>query len=67
MLEAGRMVIQVEPSHQQFVRFVAMKQIPAEEQSGKFASDMEVHTKQRCVTEFLHVEKLHPLTIINAC
>ena len=25
-------------------------------------SDMEVHIKQRCVTEFLHVEKMAQLT-----
>ena len=27
------------------------------------ASDMEVHMKQRCVTEFLHVEKRGPTDI----
>jgi hypothetical protein len=37
----------------------------AEEQYGKMASDMEVCV--RCVIGFLHVEKLHPLTFIDAC
>jgi len=30
----------------------------AEGQSDKMASDMDVHMKQRCVIEFLHVEKI---------
>jgi len=32
----------------------------AEGQSDKMASDMEVRMKQRCVTEFLHAEKIAP-------
>ena len=39
----------------------------AEGHSDKMVSATEVHMKQRCVTEFLHVEKLHPLIFINAC
>ena len=35
----------------------AMRQMAAERQHGTMASDVEEHTKQRCVTEFLHVEK----------
>ncbi len=35
----------------------------AEGQSDKMASDMEVCMKQRCVTEFLHVEKMAPTDI----
>jgi len=42
----------------------------AEGQSHKMTSDMEVHMKQRCVTEFLHVEKMAPtdvhLHLLNA-
>jgi len=30
----------------------------AKGQSDKMASEMEVHMKQRCVIEFLHVEKI---------
>ena len=30
----------------------------AEGQSDKMASDMEVHMKQRCATDFLHAEKM---------
>ena len=32
----------------------------AEGQSDKMVSDMEVRMKQRCVIEFLHVEKIAP-------
>ena len=32
----------------------------AEGQSDKMASDIEVRMKQRCVTEFLHAEKIAP-------
>jgi len=32
----------------------------AEGQSDRMASDMEVRMKQRCVTEFLHAEKIAP-------
>jgi len=32
----------------------------AEGQSDKMASDIEVCMKQRCVIEFLHVEKITP-------
>jgi len=35
----------------------------AEEQSDPMASDVEVCMKKRCVTEFLHAEKLAPLDI----
>ena len=50
------------PSH-----FVVMSQTAAEGQSDKTASDMEGHRKQRCVTELLHVKKLHPLTFTDTC
>ena len=39
----------------------------AEGQFDKMVSDVEVCMKQRCVTEFLHVEKWHPLAFIDAC
>jgi len=32
----------------------------AEGHSDKMASDVEVRMKQRCITEFLHVEKIAP-------
>ena len=35
-----------------------MRQMRAEEQPKKMVSDMEVHMKQRGVTEFLHAEKI---------
>jgi len=37
--------------------------VAAEGQSDNKASDMEVWMKQRCVTEFLHVEKMAPTDI----
>ena len=38
----------------------------AEGQSDKMVSDMEVQMKQRCGTEFFHVEKMTP-TDIHRC
>jgi hypothetical protein len=35
----------------------------AEEQSGKMVPDMEMHTKQRYVSELLHAEKTAPVDI----
>jgi hypothetical protein len=40
-----------------------VRQIAAEEQSGKMGSDMEVHTKQKCVIEFHHAEEIAPVDI----
>ena len=38
----------------------------AEGQSDKVTSDVEIHTKQRCVIEFLHVESFVPIDF-NLC
>ena len=38
----------------------------AEGQSDNTASDMEMHVKQKCGNEFLHMENLHLLTRIDA-
>ena len=35
----------------------------AEGQSDRMASDIEMHMKQKCVTEFLHVAKMAPIDI----
>jgi hypothetical protein len=40
-----------------------VRQVAAEGQSGKMASNTEVRTKQRCITELLHVEKIAPIDI----
>jgi len=37
--------------------------LAAQGQSDKMASDMEVCRRQRCVTEFLHAEKMAPIDI----
>lgn len=34
---------------------------------AKIVSDIKIHTKQWCVIEFLHAEKLYPLTFVDAC
>ena len=55
MLEAdGGMAVEAELSHQFSITFRCQA---AEAQSDKMTSDMEMHMKQRGVTEFLHAEK----------
>ena len=52
------MAVEAEPSCQYSVTlFCWVLLMIAEGQSDKMVSDMEVYMKQRCVTEFLHVEK----------
>ena len=45
------------------LHFVAVWQTAAEGQSERMVSDIEVSMKQRCGTEFLHVEKIAPIDI----
>jgi hypothetical protein len=54
----GSTSVEVEPSRQTFVSFVPVRPIAAEEQSGIMASDMKVRRKQKCVIEFLNLEKI---------
>ena len=56
------MAVQAEPSHQYSVTCCCCV-MAAEGQSDRMAPDMEVYMKQRCVTEFLHVEKIAPIDI----
>ena len=49
------------------LKFIALGQLAAERQSDWMVSDTEMCMKQRCGTEFLHAEKIHPLTFINIC
>ena len=49
------------------LHFAAMWQTAAEGQSDRMASDMEVHMKQKCVTEFLHMEKMAYLSTLAKC
>ena len=56
----GDMVVEVEPSCQYSV---TVWQMVAEGQSDKTVYNSEVCTEQRCVTEFLHVEKMTSLDI----
>ena len=56
--DVGGMTVEAEPSVNIPLCSVGKWQMEAEGQSDKMVSDMEVSMKQRCVTEFLHVEKL---------
>jgi 3-oxoacyl-[acyl-carrier-protein] synthase III len=42
------------------LNFIDVQQMTAEGQSNKMVSDMAVRMKERCVTEFLHAEKIAP-------
>ena len=48
-----------------------MWQMAAEGQSVRVMSDKEVYVKQRCVTEFFHMEekkrKIAPFAFVSAC
>ena len=46
-------------------RVVAVRQTAAEGQSDNMASDMEVHMKQRCVTEQLHAAETAPTDVLT--
>jgi len=48
------------------LHFVVVRQVAAEGQSDKMASDVEEQVKQMCVFEFLRMEKLVP-TDIHCC
>jgi hypothetical protein len=61
--DAGGLAIEIEHSHRYFISFVAVRQIAAEEPSGKMAPDMKVHTRQKSATEFLHREEIAPVDI----
>ena len=54
------MAVEIEPFRQYSVKFCCRATKTAEGQSDRLASDMEVRMKQRCVTEFLHAEKIAP-------
>ena len=56
--DAGSMAVEVELSHRTFPTCCCHVTDDSRGQSDKMVSDMEVSMKQRCVTEFLHVEKL---------
>jgi len=56
-VNVGSKAIQLKLPTTVLLHFVAVWQMAAEEQSDTTASDMEVCRKQRCGTEFLHVDK----------
>ena len=53
--DVSGMAVEVEPSHQYSIFCCC---VTAEGQSDRMMSDIEVRLKQRCVIEFLHVEKM---------
>jgi len=55
---------EVEPSHQYSFTFCSIQHMAEEGKSDRMASDLQVHMKQRCVTELLHVEKITPYDIL---
>ena len=61
-VNVGGMAVRTEPSHQYSITLVAVRQMAAG-QSDQMVSDVEVLMKQRCVTEFLHAEKMAPTDI----
>jgi len=61
--DAGGMAVEVEPSANIPLHYVAVWQMTAEGQSDRVVSVMEVHMEQRGVTEFLHAEKTAPTDI----
>ena len=64
--DVGGMAVEAEPSPQySMTRCCCVT--AAEGQSDRMVSDTEVCMKQRCVSEFLHVEKRHPVTLFDAC
>ena len=59
-VDVGGMTVEAEPDSIPLC-FVAVWQMAAEGLSDKMASDMEVHMKKKCGTEFLHAEKISPI------
>jgi len=62
-VDVGDMAVEVEVSHQYAVTFCCCVTDAAEGQSDKMVSDMEARMKQRCGTEFLHMEKMAPCDV----
>ena len=63
----GGMTVEVQPSCQYFIIFVAIRQMAAEAQTHKIKPNMKLDMKKRCIIEFLHEKKLHPLTFVDTC
>lgn len=59
-VNTGDMAIEDDPSHQYSIAFCCCV---TEGQSNRMATDAAC---ERCVTEFLHVKKLHPLAFTDA-
>ena len=57
------MAAEVKPSCQYSITFCCSATDGAKGQSDSMMSDIEVCIEQRCVTEFLHLEKMAPTDI----
>ena len=57
------MAVEGELSHQFFITFCCSVTDGSRSCLIKMTSDMEVCVKQKCVTEFLHVENIAPIEI----
>ena len=55
--------VEVEPLHQCSITFYCCATNGSRGNADKMVSDVEVWMKQRCVTEFLHAEKMAPAGI----
>ena len=62
-VDVDGMAVEVKPSTNILLHLAAVWQLAAKRQSHRMASDVEVWMKQRCVTEFLHVEKIASIDI----
>ena len=65
--DVGGMAVKTEPSHWCYITVCCAMTDGSKGAVWQMVPDMEVQMKQRYATEFLHAEKWHPLTLINAC
>ena len=63
----GDMEVEGGPPCQYSIIFCCVWQMAAEAQSDKMTSNVEVHMKQRRVTESPPAEKCHPRTFVDTC
>ena len=59
----GSMAVEARPSCQYSITFYCCVTDGSKRKVLKMMSELEVQVKQRCVTEFLHLEKMAPIDI----
>ena len=62
-VDGGGMAVEVKPSCQYYMLLLCDIRQQRKGQSNKMASDMGVCMNQKCGTEFLHAEKMAPISI----